>query len=309
MKLPQGKERQAHLDRVEARRRILETSVQAVVQGFSPALFVWGPAGLGKTHVLTTLLDGLCPGVWKHHTAYSTPKALMLAIAESPASLHLFEDCEKMLKTDLSASILRAACGAPGERMRWVTYETAHERFKVNFTGGILIATNSNLSRQTGPLQGVASRFRPICWSMTLDERLSVISQIADYPFSKGKVTLSESECHKVAVALVELVEQQADAMDLDIRLFTEHALPAYAHAKHTGQTNWQDVLLAKLSGVARTEGERQDEKTSRLQTLAEFIDRSGGTTKSKVGDWRAKTGLGQAIYYRHLKRAQARGR
>lgn len=308
MKLPQGKERQANLDRVEARRRILETSIQAVVQGFSPALFVWGPPGLGKSHVLTTLLDGLTPGLWKHHTAYSTPKALMLSLAESPAAIHLFEDCEKMLKTDLSASILRAACGAPGDRIRWVTYETAHERFKVNFTGGIVIATNQNLARQSGPLQGVASRFRPIKWDMNLEERLAVISSIADYPWQKGKVALTKTECHKVAVALVELVEQQADSLDLDLRLFTEHALPAFAHAKHTGSANWQDVLLAKLSGVAKTEGERQDEKTARLQTLAELIDRGGGTTKSKVSDWKAKTGLGQAIYYRHLRKARTRG-
>src|SRR5258708_4958438 len=107
MRKPCESEMKALLAKVDGRRKMLETSVQAVVQGYSPALFCWGPAGLGKTHLLTTMLDGLLLGGWRHHTAYSTPKALMLSIAEQPGAIHLFEDCERLLKTDLSASILR----------------------------------------------------------------------------------------------------------------------------------------------------------------------------------------------------------
>src|SRR6516225_1509960 len=145
MKLPNEKTRKKLLETIEGKRSIIETSLAQVVGGYTSSLFVWGSPGLGKTHVITTILDALAPGVWRHHTAYSTPKALVISLAESPSMIHVFEDCERMLKTDLSASILRAACGSPGDRERWVTWETANERFRINVTGGIVIATNADL--------------------------------------------------------------------------------------------------------------------------------------------------------------------
>src|SRR5208282_1469979 len=100
---------------VEKRRAILENAVSGVAKGFTSALFLWGPPGLGKSHLLTVMLDGIAGGGWKHHTAHSTPKALFMSLLEAPAAIHLYEDCEQLLKTALSASILRAACGSPNE--------------------------------------------------------------------------------------------------------------------------------------------------------------------------------------------------
>lgn len=305
MKRPSESEGKALLAKIDGRRKMLETSVQAVVQGFSSALFVWGPAGLGKSHLLTTMLDGMLSGAWKHHTAYSTPKALMLSIAEQPGAIHLFEDCERLFKTDLSASILRAACGSPGERERWVTYETANERFRVNFTGGIVIATNANLSRQSGPMMGVASRFRPVLWTMTLPERIALIYHIASAGWHKGRQQASVKECMKVADMLVDACSVDMIEGTLDIRLFCEHAMPIYCYCRESQIPNWPDVLMAKLQGVAATISERQHERTDRLQQLAAMIDQGQGSRKDKLASWKAKTGLGQAIYYRHLKAAK----
>ena len=307
MRLPTKDETRKILERVDSRKKMLEASVQSVVQGYTYALFVWGPPGLGKSHLLTAMLDGLCQGGWRHHTAYSTAKALMIAIAESPTSIHLFEDCEKLLKTDLTASILRAACGAPGERERWVTYETANEKFRVNFTGGIVIATNANLARANGPLQGVASRFRPIQWTLTLEERLAIISDIAEQGWVRGKIRLTKAETVKVAKEMLEMVQQLGCDTEVDIRLYTEHALPTFAHCKATGINRWEDVLQSKLIGIAQTKEESQSARTGKLEVLAQMIASGPGTGKEKVADWKAKTGLGQAIYYRHLKKGKKR--
>lgn len=294
-----------NLDRINKRRGILESAVQSIVTGFSPALFVWGPPGLGKSHTLAILLDGLANKGWIHHTAYSTPKALMLAIAESPSAIHVFEDCERMLKTDLSASILRAACGAPADRVRYVTWETANEKFRVKFTGAVVIVTNANLAKANGPMQGVASRFRPIQWNMTLEERCAVILDLAKRGAVKGGVPLTAKECSKVAKRLMEMVSESRVEFDLDIRLYTEHALPAFAQAKANPGLNWEDLLLAKLIGMAQTTEETQQDRTRRLETLAQSIDMEGGTTKQKIAKWKSLTELGQAIYYRHLRKAR----
>lgn len=303
-----AKQQTALLAQIEDRRAILENAVQSVVKGFTTALFVWGPPGLGKSHLLTVMLDGIAGNGWRHHTAHSTPKALFMSLAQEPSAIHLYEDCERLLKTDLSASILRAACGSPNERDRWVTYETANEVLKVKVTGGIIIATNQNLSRMNGPLQGVASRFRPIRWDMTLEERIATIMKLSERPYRKAGVDLTVKETKKVAQRLVEMVADSRSSLDLDLRLFMEHALPAFAQAKQNPGTKWEDLLQAKLLGVATTVNDTQVERSRHLRQLAEKINMEGGNTKTKVGKWKQLTELGQAMFFRHLKEAKKGG-
>ncbi len=306
MKVMNAKRQETLLRAIEKRRAILENAVQSVVKGFTSALFVWGPPGLGKSHCLTVMLDGIAGAGWRHHTAHSTPKALFMSLQNEPAAIHLYEDCERVLKVDLSASILRAACGSPNERERWVTYETANESLRIKVTGGIIIATNANLSRVNGPLQGVASRFRPIRWDMTLEERIAMILQLSEHPYRKQGVELTKKETRKVALSLIEMVTDSRSSLDLDLRLFTEHALPAYAQAKQTPGMAWEDLMQAKLTGVAQTAEDTQLERTRRLQQLAQKIDREGGPAKAKIEKWKQLTELGQAIYFRHLRAAKA---
>jgi hypothetical protein len=290
---------------IEARRAILEHAVNGVVKGFATALFVWGPPGLGKSHLLTLMLDGVCGSGWRHHTAHSTPKALFQSLANDPGSIHLYEDCEKLLKTDLSASILRAACGAPNDRDRWITYETANEVLKVRFTGGIIIATNANLNRTNGPMAGVASRFRPIRWDLSYEERIATLMSIARRSWVKCGVPITQTEAIHVASTLIKMCSTAEGGNDLDLRLFTEHALPAFAQAKGNPSLIWEDLVLTKLRGIASTVNETQDARTQHMQQLAVKISMEGGSFKSKIAKWRELTGMSQAIYYRHLKAAK----
>ena len=302
MKQMSVKEQEKQLAAIQKRRATLEDAVLSVSKGFTSALFVWGSPGLGKSHLLTTMLDGIAGAGWKHHTAHSTPKALFMSLASDPHAIHLYEDCEKMLKTDLCASILRSACGAPADRNRVITYETANERHKITFFGGIIIATNANLARTNGPLQGVASRFRPIRWEMSLPERIATILQLSDRPYRKMGVEVTKKEARKVALRLIEMVTDARSDLDLDLRLFTEHALPAFAQAKQSPGMHWEDLLLAKLHGVATTVEETQETRSRHLAQLAQKIDMEGGSTKEKVAKWKGLTELGQAMYFRHLK-------
>ena len=84
---------------------------------------LYGPPGLGKTHQLTILLDAIAGSGWHHHTAHSTPRALVDSLRAAPYAVHLFEDCEKVLKTELSASILRA--GVRRRTSGWRSTRTA----------------------------------------------------------------------------------------------------------------------------------------------------------------------------------------
>lgn len=296
-----------YMTKIDKRREILENGVKSVVQGFCSAMFVYGPPGLGKSHLLTIMLEALAGTGWRHHTAHSTPRAMFMSLMENPSAVHLYEDCEKVLKTDLSASILRAACGAPNDRVRRITYETANEQLAINFTGGIIIATNQNLKRTNGPLQGVASRFRPIEWTMDLQERIACILTIAKDSCIRNGVKLSAKECTQVAHELIEMTSDSSSPLDLDLRLFTEHALPAFAQAKLQPSMRWKDLMQAKLLGLATTMDDTQEARSRKHQQLAQKIAQEGGNTKTKVAKWKELTGLGQAIYFRHLKASKSK--
>lgn len=294
---------------VSAREVILRTQVRAVVQGYTNALFVFGPGGMGKTHTVTDELSALCGKTWVHHTAYSTPKALMMSLAEFPSTVHLFEDCEKLYKQDVASSILRAACGSPKSKARWVTYETAHEKLQVNFTGGVLIVSNEDLSRSRGPLAAVASRFRPIKWDLTIEERIALILSIAKEGWAKGKYSLVAKDATVVATFLVTQMTSGEVKVPVDLRTFTEHALPTYAQWKDAGGKGegWKDVIASKLAGQVIT-AESRNERGGRLETLA-FSLSSNKTMRreQRLAEWKEATGLGQAIYYRYAKRSKTK--
>jgi hypothetical protein len=151
----------------------------------------------------------------------------------------------------------------------------------------------------------VASRFRPIKWDMTLPERIATINELATRPFVKGEIMLSPKECKKVANRLIEMVMDARSDLQLDLRLFMEHALPAYAQSKSQPGMKWEDLLQAKLLGVAQTIDDTQQDRTRRLQQLAQKIDMEGKNTKEKVATWKQMTELGQAMYFRHLREAR----
>jgi len=307
MKEMKETERLALMEAISHKRRTVETAIASVVTRFSPAMFLWGSPGLGKSHTIKTVMDGVCGTGWVHHTAGSTPKGLFLSLLQAPDETHVYEDCEQILKTELSCSILRAACGSPEGGERWVTYESQNAKLKFCFTGGIIVASNSNLARQSGPMQAVASRFRPIKWELTHEEVIAVIMTVARNGWSKGSASLNPKECKEVANTLLDMLADGQMECPLDIRLYTEHALPIFLYCQASGQANWKDVLQSKMTGTATTQGEGQAQRTRRLEDLALQLHNGKADAKTKVVLWKAQTGLGAAIYYRHLKNAKNR--
>lgn len=297
------------MTKVENDRDVLRTQVRAVAQGYTTALFVHGPGGLGKTHLVTQELDDLCGKGWCHHTAYSTPKALFESLAGYASAIHLFEDCERLYKQDIAASILRAACGSPRDAERWITYETASESRRLRFTGGIIIVSNESLARGKGVLQAVASRFRPVKWDMTVEERIAVILDMADKGSVRQGRRLSPKQCREVATFLIDEMSASSGSVNVDFRTFQEHALPSYCQWMDAPDgPHWHDVLLSKLSGEVAMP-ETRDEKNAKLEELAWVIHHNDAIkgTAAKLKAWTDLTQLKKSQYYIHLKAAQAR--
>jgi hypothetical protein len=295
------------LSALEKREKVLAAQIQAVCHGYTTAAFVFGPGGLGKTHLICGILDGLKGKSWRHHTAYTTPRALMNSFIEYPESIHLFEDCEKMYKTDVGSSILRAACGSPRQRQRQVTYETADAEINIVFSGGVIIVSNEDIAKGKGPMQAVASRFKPIKWDMTVQERVARILQIAGLGWSKGNADVPPKECLKVAEFLAHQMLSGDTRSPVDIRTFCEHAMPAYLqHRQGATSVDWRDIVRSKLSGNVEVMEKRGD-RNDRLRQLALAIHADAKLDrKAKMAKWTKETGMGQAIFYRHLRAAKS---
>jgi hypothetical protein len=314
MKLEQimtRKQKEEIMKRVEKRRENLRSQVRGVCQGFTSALFVWGPGGLGKSHVIVEEVDGLCGKGWEHHKGFSTARGMFLDLAERPDVIHVYEDCENLYKNATAASLLRETCGAPKQRDRTVSYRTNSEDMCITFRGGVIIVSNENLSRLTGPLAAVASRFRPVEWSLSVEERMAVISDIAESPWVKGQWFLKPVECQRVARWLIEEMASGQTGPPVDIRFFVEHGLPAYAQflsSPKDDRVDWREILRAKMKGSVCSALEDRATRNARLEAIAlRLAGRKDLDTSGRVAAWRSETGLGQAIYYRHLKAAQAR--
>jgi hypothetical protein len=289
------------------REDVLRAQVRSVAQSYTNALFLYGPGGLGKSHIVASELESLVGKSWRHHTAYTTAKGLLLGLAEYPDQVHVFEDCEAMYKNAVCSSILRAACGAPKQKDRWVIYETAHECLRVNFKGGIVIVSNENLARGSGPLSAVASRFRPIMWDLTVLEKIVRIREMALDGWRKGDRSLTADECSEVAEFLIDEMQSGVVQVPVDLRTFCDHALPAFALCKVKGShVSWKDMVASKLQGHVGVV-EKRDEKNVRLQQVAMTIYSSPKLDgKQKLDSWTKATGLGRAIYFRHLRLAKA---
>lgn len=296
-------------EKLDTDRDVLRTHVRAVAQGYTTAFFCWGPGGLGKTHIITQELDDIVGNAWQHHTAYSTPKALFESLAGAPTAIHLFEDCERLYKQDIGASILRAACGSPRDAERWITYETASETRRLRFSGGIIIVSNEDIRKGKGPLQAVASRFRPMEWNLTTEERIAAIMDMAEAGSRRAGRILSAKQCREVAAYLVDEMALSAGACSVDFRTFHEHALPSFCQwLDDPSGPHWHDVLSSKLQGEVCMP-ESREEKTAKLEELAWVIYHNGALkgNPAKLKAWVDATGLKKSQYYVHLKAAHAK--
>jgi len=296
-------------DKLEKDVIVLKTNVRGVAQGYTTAFFCWGPGGLGKTHHITQELDDILGNAWVHHTAYSTPKALFDSLASAPTAIHLFEDCERLYKQDIAASILRAACGSPRDAERWMTYETAAEKRCVRFTGGIIIVSNENLKKSKGVLNAVASRFQPQEWNLVTEERIAGMLDMADQGSKRGGRTLSPKQCREIAAFIIDELAAESGRSILDFRVYNEHGIPVYCQwLDDPSGPHWTDVLRSKLRGQVCMP-ESRDEKTAKLEELAWVIYKNDALkgNPAKLKAWVDVTGLKKSQYYVHLNAAKAK--
>jgi hypothetical protein len=256
---------------------------------------------------------------WVHHKGVDSPKGVFRAFQENPDSIHCWEDCEEMYKHAIASNLLRDACGEEDGRQRIIKWHTDKEDSKIIFTGGVIIISNENLSKSNAALKAVASRAKPIQWTLNNREMIACIIDISSNGWNKRGKKLTSDQCAIVAQHLITKMTSGEGIGDVDLRFFTEHCLPAYSwflarkvlnengevDETLSGQNvSWKEVIDSKLIGEVGIP-ETRDERNEFLQKVAVEIDLQKLTVVQKHELWTEKTGLAKAMYHRHLSRAK----
>ena len=285
---------------IKDRARIARTRVRSVAFGYTHAFFFHGPAGHGKSHIVTSELDdALGKGKWKQYKGDISSRGLINKLEEYPASIHLLEDMERTFKEEKMQGFLRAALASPKGDPRQIT-DTKHRRnVDFVFSGGIIILSNDPIDHHHGRLGAIASRTHPMLWRLSDPELAAMMRVIA----LKGCTGLTPQECMEVAELVIEEMESRRRDTKVDLRTFCEGALPDYLQWKQgKSVTHWTDVVRARIQGEPIAE--RREDRLARHREIASRIWSEGKTGDEEIRIWKEQTGLGKTAFYDRLKEA-----
>ena len=108
------------------------------------------------------------------------------------------------------------------------------------------------------------------------------------------------------------LIEQMADrpaGVQVDLRTYVEHALPAYRQwldGRMQGNTSWQDVVQAKIMGGPRIQS--RESRIERDRRLACQVFHEGQNEESRLNLWKERTRLGKTAFHERLREARESG-
>ena len=216
---------------INERFSFISNFVTMVADKIQPSLIVAGPGGLGKTHTVIKTLKS-CGLVDVSNTesfiegqkmpskrfkvvkGFSTAKGLFRLLWENKDSILVCDDMDAVLRDEVAANLLKAACDSNDERI--VTWN-AESRFgdddlprSFRFTGGIIFITN--LAKAKIP-QAMLTRSIVVDVSMTTAEKLERMMHIAFEP-----EFMPEASANVKKVALDSLFKYQANVKELSLR-------------------------------------------------------------------------------------------
>ena len=249
-----------------------------VLDGTCAGLAIVGPGGLGKTHVVESLLAKR--RIETEHigkNSHITPLALYQTLYEHRnREVILLDDIEHVYKQEVSVGILRSALWgkkvAGGRRRRVVTYTTSKEisvpdRFE--YSGGIILIGNK-IPRQDDPIvEALLTRIPTIEFSIAPSDiyefMRSVIVDRTGYAIYDGKkgrdVRIPRNQCLRV-------IEELKNRRVTDLRKL-EHALIAWRDFKEQPAR-----LKRELDNIARkTPAQAVHSQPPKEQAKAIFLE------------------------------------
>jgi hypothetical protein len=135
----------------------IERLTKMVGRGLQPSLVITGGAGMGKTHIVKSTLEGM--GLTEstdfvHFKGRATAAGLFVTLYENSDKIIVLDDCDSVFKDDDAVNILKAALDSyDTRRISYISSKPLKDEFgnplpsQFEFTGRIIFISNINQSK------------------------------------------------------------------------------------------------------------------------------------------------------------------
>lgn len=289
---------QEHLRRLEHLWDLIRDRTRAAAEGYQNGCYIAGPPGTGKSHIVTTTLEGM-PRPWAYRNARMSPMGLYQLLEEHPESTIVLDDIGSLFDQRLALQILLAALNGKPGKPRPVTYtiKTGGQRSSFHFSGAIIAISNIKLRRD--PLaDAVASRL-PL-----LEHRPSVeqIAAFMRFSASRGYASLTPAQCLDVVEFVIEVSRTNDYLLDLRYmeRGWRDYQLVADGRAK----CSWQELIISSMQNAfLPAVTSKQDDIERELDTVQKALEDYPKDSKRQI----AATGLSRSTFYERKKELESR--
>lgn len=159
-----------------------EDFIQDLVQGVHRSAMVFGPPGMGKTHLIVSGLDKAGKVLGQDYLiarSHTTPMQFyaMLYLMRKPGQFVVMDDCDGLMRDEEGINLLKAATDATFRTVGWGS--TAQVKIpgldikvpkSFDFNGSVVIATNVRGARTGRAAQHLlALKSRCVSWKMNYD--------------------------------------------------------------------------------------------------------------------------------------------
>jgi hypothetical protein len=296
-------EEHAALDKMESKLQHIRAAVRGVVREWHPALFIHGEGGTSKSY---TVMDELAQlkAHYTYHNTRLTGRGLVDVLEAAPAALHLIEDAETLLDDKRSWGVLRSACWSQSRdkpMVRPVTWTSFKTAIRFNFTGGLIVISNADLSDSIPEIRAIKGRIGYLRVDYEPAEILALGKRICLDGFKYGEHSLSAEEC----LAVYHHILSRLDTLKrpLDLRLLINGFRDYLQHKTGDSPLHWTALLDGRMQEQVFAFRGRRAQKADEAK-LAQEIYALSLSRAEKIAMWKEKTGLGEASFYNALKRA-----
>jgi hypothetical protein len=294
-----------NLGRYENKLQFLRDTVTGVAKGYVSGAIVTGRGGISKSYTIIDQLEKL--GVPKEvHNSRLTGRGLVEKLASNPDAVHLVEDCERALSDPDVNGVLRSATwgntrNREGKTQRIVTWNVSKNPIEVEFTGGIIIASNRRLS-ESPVLTALASRLVQFDFHVSDGEIAALIRHVAMEGLERGIDRLTPNECLEVAECLIDQSTRAKQPLNMRY-LETCFGFRLQCKAGDSG-CSWRDRIASLLSQKPLLIDpikplKLSEQKRAQQLAVAEHIRHL--PPKERLEKWKELTGSCAATMYRRL--------
>ena len=220
---------------VNERFAFFEELTELVMKGDLTSLFCTGEGGIGKSYIIEIVLKRL--GLVEDRDflkikGHCTPASLFQQLKEWSNRIVIFDDCDSVLKDQISGNILKAILDSTEVRkVKWLSTRSFDKDKEFEFTGSVLFLSNMDISKVES---AILSRAVIIDLMMTPSEKIDRMRHVL--PSLPAAQHIPMEECEFV----LNMIDKYKNTINnLNHRTLIK-ALKVYHKTKNEGLTRYQ---------------------------------------------------------------------